>query len=202
MRLDVRGVITMLGEFTVNFGDTRGQTTVDFGIGVSIFLLTVIFVFLFIPSLFQPFVSDQSQAITADRTADRLAEDLLLPNETGADRYVLDRECTVEIFQIMNDDDDPATSPECRFDDGDAYEYPIHELLGLGANQKVNITIESADPNNRGVVELTDNTGEAYTLTTGDSTPRRGNVITAQRAIHITHPDGTDAEYRLFVRVW
>lgn len=61
-------------------GDTRdrGQTTLDFAAGISVFLLTVIFVFAFVPSLLAPATGSQpSNTVVADRIATDLAQEEL-----------------------------------------------------------------------------------------------------------------------------
>ncbi|GAA0308334.1 DUF7287 family protein [Halarchaeum salinum] len=56
----------------------RGQTTLDFAAGVSVFLVTVIFVFAFVPSLLAPVSSGQpSNTVVADRIATDLAQEEL-----------------------------------------------------------------------------------------------------------------------------
>ncbi len=49
----------------------RGQTVQDFAIGASVFLLTVAFVFAFVPTLFTPFENDRAAGLEsqASRTA-------------------------------------------------------------------------------------------------------------------------------------
>ena len=57
----------------------RGQTGLDFLVGMSVFLLAVGFVFLFLPTMFDPFVgSGTSNALVADRSAAQLAEETLV----------------------------------------------------------------------------------------------------------------------------
>ncbi|GGM65604.1 hypothetical protein J2752_000276 [Halarchaeum rubridurum] len=56
----------------------RAQTTLDFAAGVSVFLLTVIFVFAFVPSLLAPATAPGAgNGVVADRVADDLARDEL-----------------------------------------------------------------------------------------------------------------------------
>jgi hypothetical protein len=47
-------------------GTERGQTTIDFTIGISVFLGVIIFVFVFAPGILTPFtVTGQSEALTS-----------------------------------------------------------------------------------------------------------------------------------------
>src|SRR6056297_2400768 len=91
---------------------TRGQTTLDFSIGISVFLGAIIFIFLFAPGILTPFtVTGQSETVSVDRTADYLAQDALGNPEQP---YVLDRGCTVAFFD-READEDPATGDhDCR----------------------------------------------------------------------------------------
>ncbi|WP_435096081.1 DUF7287 family protein [Halarchaeum sp. P4] len=53
----------------------RAQTTIDFAIGASVFLLTVAFVFAFVPGLVSPFASGQESApVVANHVADDLVQ--------------------------------------------------------------------------------------------------------------------------------
>ncbi len=58
--------------------DDRAQTVQDFAVGISLFLLTVGFVFAFVPSLFTPFQSDVAPGSTnqADRVGSSIVNDL------------------------------------------------------------------------------------------------------------------------------
>lgn len=58
----------------------RAQTTMDFLIGVTIFLFTLSAVLVSLPGLVDPFVTgEESHTITADRSAERLSMDVLVP---------------------------------------------------------------------------------------------------------------------------
>ena len=109
---------------------TRGQTTLDFAIGVAIFLGVLFFVFTFVPGILQPFeLPDDEEPTLSDRIADSLAKDQLGSAEHP---NVLDRYCTVALF-----DDSYDASDECNYD-GETPE----ELFDLSSTQNVNITFE------------------------------------------------------------
>lgn len=59
----------------------RGQTTQDFAVGISIFLLAITFVFAFLPSVVTPFHSSVGGAETAQ--ADRVADLIVHNTSTG-----------------------------------------------------------------------------------------------------------------------
>lgn len=92
---------------------SRGQTTLDFAVGMSVFLLVVAFVLAFVPGMLQPFESGtQQETAAADRVADDLASGALV-----ADRgtpFVLSRECLIGFFALENTDGDAGN-------DADAY---------------------------------------------------------------------------------
>ncbi|WP_336327735.1 DUF7287 family protein [Halovenus sp. HT40] len=113
---------------------TRGQTTLDFTIGISVFLGAIIFIFLFAPGILTPFtVTGQSETVTVDRTADYLAQDALgSPDEP----YVLDRGCTVAFFDREADEDPATGAHDCRYD-----ESALNEQVGIGEYQTVNVTL-------------------------------------------------------------
>jgi hypothetical protein len=108
----------------------RGQTTLDFAIGSSVFLAVMLFVFTFVPGLLAPFsLSGEADTVRANQIADRLSEgDLGDPEEP----YRLDRHCTVSFFQ--NDTTSPA---RCRYD-GESW----RERLDIPETTSVNVTIE------------------------------------------------------------
>ena len=112
----------------------RGQTTLDFAIGISIFLAIVLFTFGFIPGILDPFdITDSEHPTLADRTADSLAHDTL---GSASNPHILDRYCTVAFF-----DDGGPDLEDCNFEDGD-----LSERLGfeIGQNAKISITHEDS----------------------------------------------------------
>ena len=172
----------------------RGQTNIDFTIGISVFLGAIIFIFIFAPGILTPFtVTGQSETVTVDRTADYLAQDALgSPDEP----YSLDRGCTVAFFE-RNSTGYPVTEDrDCRYDDA-----PLNEQLGIADFRTVNITLYGNltgggpqsqlywDETNR---ELT--TSEAngdVELTVGDDIDRRRATTTATRIVTIQGKDVT-----------
>ncbi|MDS0221079.1 hypothetical protein NDI54_06930 [Haloarcula sp. S1AR25-5A] len=105
---------------------SRGQTNLDFAIGISLFLGVLIFIFLFVPGLLSPFTaSAQAQTVTADRAVDHLTKSVL-----GSPRspYSLRTDCTVQFFD---------ESSGCEFEDTS-----LAEQLGLDpATQNANVTV-------------------------------------------------------------
>jgi len=109
----------------------RGQTTLDFAIGISVFLAVLIFIFLFIPGLLSPFTEGaQEETVISNRVADNVTKSML----GSPDRpYALDRFCTVEFF-----DNNPAPA-QCS---GNWDKAPVEEQVGLdGSRTHINITV-------------------------------------------------------------
>jgi len=106
----------------------RGQTTLDFAIGVSIFISVVLFTFTFVPTVLEPFdVVAEDNPTMADRTADSLAHGQL----GAADQpHVLEWHCTVAFFEGQS------SPPDCSYQG----QTPA-ERLNLDIGQDVNITI-------------------------------------------------------------
>lgn len=74
----------------------RGQTTLDFSIGISLFLAVIVFVFAFVPGILAPFTSaDERDTVQVGRVADNLTQGALgSPNNP----YVLDQVKTKDFF--------------------------------------------------------------------------------------------------------
>jgi hypothetical protein len=179
-------------------GRARGQTTFDFAIGVSIFLLALTAVILFIPGTLGPFTQGGQEDIgAANRMAASLSGGLL---GDPARPYTLNETCTDRFFRN-------ATSGSCRFQGA-----TLNERVGADAHQKVNVTIRSNlssdadgsdilcwDGNANDLVEIDDNCDSAYTeLKIGNTPPTSsGTSVTARRIVQM---EGTQVS--LVVEVW
>jgi hypothetical protein len=101
-------------------GTDRGQTNLDFALGVSVFLLTVVFVFSFVPGMLDPFTaSTQQETAASDRIADQLAQEMLV--SAPGEPYRLDRECTVIFFETNDVGDDDGENTNGDGDYGDPF---------------------------------------------------------------------------------
>lgn len=195
----------------------RGQTTLDFAIGMSVFLIAVAFVFSFIPGMLEPFTgSNEAKTVVADRVADSLAEGMLGSPERP---YILDGDCTVAFFDPAseNTDDDGTyeaakgsnTVTDCTFDD-----LPMRERLGLEGHDgttgpRFNITIEEnfndvdgpdPDKNNYGnpsdgieetlCIDPTDPNGDAYRFVDARLKDSRGSGDQCDLS-----PSGSDGDF-------
>ncbi|WP_137287130.1 DUF7287 family protein [Halorussus salinisoli] len=159
--------------------DARAQTSIDFVVGMSVFLLTVAFVVAFLPGVFEPFTDGgEGEVLASDRTATLLSEQLLAePAKPGA----LNATCTAEFFSETDD----GTIDACRFD-ADASN--LESALGVGPTTAVNVTIEE-----NGTVRST----RGVTLEAGPTPPESESVVVSRRVVLL---GGEESD--LYVRVW
>lgn len=171
-------------------GRWRAQTTIDFAIGASVFLVVVAFVIAFVSGMLAPFEAvDPTQA--ADRFAAMLAGDLL---GHPSDGRTIDPVCTAAFFtQIQNG----ATETDaCRFDGDDT------DLESTFAtDHTVNVTIEKRT----GGIATLEYDGTTATLNDGGNTPLRAGPSAAGRSQvtvsrQVVLLDGRS--HQLVVRVW
>jgi hypothetical protein len=150
----------------------RGQTGLDYLVGIGVFLLTVGFVLAFVPGTLTPFTASAAQPMVADRAADTLVAGLA----DGPEPNVLDTTCTLAFFGVGSD-------PGCAFASG-----ATADELGLPEFTRVNVTLERS---------VAGTAVRDVRYTTGPSVPTTEPVVTATRAVYV---DGQDAV--LVVRVW
>ena len=165
-------------------GDRRGQTVLDYAIGVGLFFVALVAVLGIIPGMFAPFTTGADAQI-GDRVADSLASDVLGDPATP---YVLDVECTWHFFEQLQTGTDAPTA--CRFDT--TVDDP-EAMFGLDSTKSLHITISDFDGN----VASLEVDGDSRSLEAGDSIPTSASVTTARRNVHL---DGQT--YRLEVDVW
>jgi len=114
----------------------RAQTTLDFAIGVAVFLAVLLFAFTFVPGILDPFeVRGEEEPAISDRVGNTLATDMLGSPETP---NVLDRHCTVAFFNDSVDDSD------CSFDNDEG----LQERLDLAIYTNINVTIVNSSSGN------------------------------------------------------
>jgi hypothetical protein len=127
----------------------RGQTQLDFAIGVSIFLIVVASVLSFVPAMLEPFESStQQETSAANRVADQLVGGTL--GDAG-EPYVLDRECTIVFFEDTPDNFDSGSDNTFNepYSDSDSYSTSncnfnnteVVERVGLNTNPALNVRI-------------------------------------------------------------
>jgi hypothetical protein len=119
----------------------RGQTTLDFAVGVSIFLVVVAFVVAFVPTMLQPFEgSAQEETAAADRIADDLSTDVLVADV--ADPHVLDRGCVVAFFALENSDGIPDNDEDAYRDNDDVVRSDLHDVTDTVDTSRCNYDVD------------------------------------------------------------
>lgn len=157
----------------------RGQSTLDFSVGVSIFLTVVLFTVAFIPTMFGPFDADTgTDTTTADRVADRLANDVLAdgPLSPGA----LNQSCTTGFF-----DADGTVPPGCDYA---ADASSLRSVAGVSDRTRLNVTVRDGS----GIRSV-----GGTRLAAGPPPTSVADAVVAKRVVLL---DGE--QNRLFVRVW
>lgn len=177
----------------------RAQTTLDFAVGVSIFLFAVAAVFLFIPETLNLFTQGgQAEIVTSNRVATSLSEGLLGAPELP---YVLNTTCAVAFFGGNSAPDG------CHYTGSN-----LTERVGVNPNQHVNITLKrnlsegsdgsdilcwDGDDDNERLVGR--DHGDCDTeFRVGDAAPKRfGTTVSSRRVVEL---NGTDVT--LTVEMW
>lgn len=166
----------------------RGQTTLDFLVGVTLFVVVVAAVVAFLPRLAAPYQHQERPAVS-ERAADALAADVLAGREGPG---VLNATCTRAFFA-------QTAEPGCPFD-------PAADLtgqLGIGSWYSVNVTLGRNVSGREGTDVLCANGGDigrcgSDRLALGPPVPEGGRATaTARRTVYV---DGVDA--LLEVTVW
>ena len=157
----------------------RAQTTIDFAIGISLFLVVTAFVIAFVPTIFAPFQSTEGPG-TADRIATSLSTDRL---GDPSEPYVLNGTCTDGFFDQLNGGSAPST---CRFNTSAG---TTRGTFALDDTRDVNVTIRRPDG------AIADRPGGK--LAAGPTPPGTTSVSAATRVVSLS---GTTR--RLVVRTW
>jgi len=125
----------------------RAQTPQDFAIGVSIFLLTMAFVFTFIPGIFSPFATDPTPG--SEQIADRVAEDLVANYSIEGRPNWLNESFRAEILETGLSKDEETRR--------------LQDRVGIPTINNVNITIRQAvDRNDDNETEVIARVGEPF----------------------------------------
>jgi hypothetical protein len=101
--------------------DNSAQLSIDFLLGVTIFILAFIFLFIAIPSLFVPFQSNSDElTMTADRVAANLVENVLANRSSNGDRLpgIVDVPKVEELKAALQATDNEITRKSLGLDNG------------------------------------------------------------------------------------
>lgn len=169
----------------------RGQTSVDFAVGVSVFLLTVAFVVAFVPQMSAPY-EDQEHPLVGERVTSTLTDDLLAEQGQPA---VLNTTCTIAF--LTEDGSPPTYCPDTN--------EPVQDLVGIESYYQMNITLERNVTGDSEREILCDTGSSVGPCTSGADSLARGppvptdkrSVATSRRTVRV---DGTVAIIQ--VSVW
>lgn len=187
----------------------RAQTTLDFAVGISIFIVAVSFAVTFVPGMLDPFTAGpQSNTVGADRVATQLSTSTFAE---PTNPYVLTEVCTVEFFSTARSGGGTLSSCPAT---GDS----LREWIGLSDRQGVNISIEGDDNANlstdverlcfditRGEIVQESNAGDCDPVfEAGDDPPGSSASVTLARRTMLIPSPGAQKGYdaTLEVRVW
>jgi hypothetical protein len=162
---------------TIQCGSDRGQTTQDFAVGISVFLLTVGFVFGFLPTLLSPFGSPVGDDITAksDRVAGTMISDLTVDGEP----------------RTLN-----ATQLEA-FISNNQTEADLREYFGLRASADLNVSVLNVqEGGSRTVLQV-----NGSRMTAGDEYRSQTPAASTTRVVLVSG-DRCDVQCVLVIRVW
>lgn len=162
--------------------ERRGQTTQDFAVGIGVFLLSLAFVFSFLPSIVTPFDSSVGGAETAqaDRIADQIVHNLSASNEHA-------NNITKSDFEDTYAEENLSAEVGLRASSSDDVVY-----------DRVNVTIETFQG---------DIVSSSSPDLTGGDTYDNQSAASSARIVTVVDSDGDklskcDPACRLVVRVW
>lgn len=168
----------------------RGQTLPDFAVGIAVFLLTLVFVSVFVPQLILPF-EDQEQPVVAERIASDLGDDLLTERQSPSE---LNESATRTFFDRSEDE--------------------ALEQFGVDSWYSLNVTLRDAPSRDSDSEILCEDTDDGWWIgqcdsdserfAVGESVPQTDrSVATVQRTLFAVDAEEDRTEYvTLEVSVW
>lgn len=185
----------------------RAQTTIDYAVGISVFIIAVAFAVTFVPGMLEPFATgNQDDTVSANSVASQLATGTLVAPDRP---FVVETDCTKEFFETARSGGGPLSTCNATGD-------TLQKWIGLRDRQNVNLTMSGDDLTDLNtdvqtlcwddatgtVIEEDDGdctpgaSGDVL-LAAGDDVPASVSVTRAQRTVFV---DGYDAT--LEVRIW
>lgn len=164
-----------------NVDPARGQTPQDFMLGMGLFIITVVFVYAFIPTALSFTAADPGPMEA--KQASRASAELINNLSVGEHQYTLNTSATGDFFNTTE------TPEQTRI----ALELP------LTAN--VNVTLRSLDDGE--IVSVVDSTGTNVRLVSGNEYRENQPAAEVVRVVQIQDQDNDcDPACQLIVRVW
>lgn len=170
-------------------GASRGQTLPDFAIGVTAFLLTVVFVSVFVPQLILPF-DDQEQPVVTERIASDLGNENLTEPDSPSE---LNESKTRGFFNRTEEE----VLDQSGIPRGYAVNVTIRNVTSRNGTSEIRCADPTSDP------WLTDcNSG--MELSVGDPVPTdERSVSTSRRALFTLESEDEELTYVILeVSVW
>jgi hypothetical protein len=164
---------------------SRGQTTIDYTIGIVLFISVIGGVFLLLPTVFEPFsTSTTAETIMADQIATQLTTELLHAEDPGT----VDAVCTAAFFSGNTSLDET-----CSFTADDS----VTTIVGLDSTTDTSIYIhEVQEGGAAGSAATTTVDGVRYDLQRNTGETGR-NTAVATRTVRLN-----GEIHRLSVEVW
>jgi hypothetical protein len=156
---------------------SRGQTTQDFAIGISLFLLTSLFVFVFVPGLFTTYEADVSPG--SQQQADRIAASMI-ENYSLEDR---NNWLDSNFADVVGYTGSPAGVGQ------------FQERYGTEDFRLINVTLRRADGDS---ISSVDGAGTQYDGQNAATITR----LVVVPSINQCSPGGAEQVCRLIVRIW
>lgn len=177
------------GEHGTDGARDRGQTNIDFVVGIVVFLLAFSFVVAATPQLLAPY-DDQETSVVAERVTSTLADSLLVD---GGEPGTLDPTC-IDVFFTSG------TCPTATFDPADSPQ----ERVGVEETYRLNVTLQwnvTGDASQEVLYydssdDTVGPTGD-YRLVVGPPVPDSSSVASERRTVTVGDQPAT-----LLVRMW
>lgn len=181
----------------------RAQTSIDFAIGIGVFLMAVTAVIAFTPTMVEPFEGSQQDPLVADRLVLQVTDQQIAGDAPGT----LNATCTMHFF---NESPGPGGSDPCTTF---AHDQSVHEKLGIDDDKLVNVSLQAnvtddagqellcgdgdGDIDWGGSPETPCGSGEEV-LAVGPSPPDEGGSVTVAKRVALLD----DETVYVVVRVW
>lgn len=157
----------------------RGQTSQDYALGISLFLLTLTFVIGYFPSLMAPYDTGAGAAESA--TGNRVSEAVISEIESGRAPNDLNRTKAAVYFER------------------NLSRSHYRENLSVRTDTFVNVSVRELD---RSAVIYTDDPTGTSTKLTGGTPYNNESSVTVSRIVTIPNDPQCRPECRIIVRVW
>jgi hypothetical protein len=168
-------------------GNDEGQVTIDYLIGITIFIVALFFIFQYTAGLFTPFQSNSDEVtLVADRLATSITENKISSGDINTPNLI-DENRTGNYFYLLSTSSGYTNETKNLGLRGEYHRYNLNVTLG----------------NSSGIIKLaTTNHGE-ITGASGSTLPLSGNIGQTKRIVLIENTETGQTETAILsVRVW